>query len=349
MWEIRKRQAVRVISMLCTCIVLCVSVMAASALFVKLLPQSMAKAIYGRISQIDTSEEPSAEVSEGEVFNNQEEITIIDDTFGSVIIKDGTDYEGDAIFVSSVNLARYTKSQKPSIFVINQTKYTINTDQCLASAVSAGSIYAEGPTVLIYHTHGTESYAAGDTYEENDSFRSEIVTENVVAVGDAFAEELREFGVNVIHDTEMYDIDSYSNSYVNSKRAVKAWLSAYPSIRYVIDIHRDSVTLSDKQVKLISETDGEKVAQVMTVIGTDESGSDHTGWLKNFTAASHLQSAMNELYPTLARPIYLRTASFNQELSAGAMLIEIGSCGNTVKEAKAAARLAAKAMVAAFG
>ncbi|MDD4125120.1 MAG: stage II sporulation protein P [Eubacteriales bacterium] len=348
MWEIRKRQAVKAFSRLCTCIVLCVSVMIVSALFVKLLPKSMAKAIYGKLSSSVSSETESIETSEGEKLANPEEITIIDSTWGSVIIKDDTSYEGDAVFVSSVNLARYTKSQNPSIFVINQTNYTINTDKCIAAAVSAGCIYAEGPTVLIYHTHGTESYIEGDTYETGESFRSEDITENVVAVGEAFAEELRSHGINVIHDTEMYDKESYSESYTNSKKAVKAWLHMYPSICYVIDIHRDSVMMSEKQVKLISEINGENVAQVMIVVGTDESGSSHSGWLDNFTAAVHLQSKINELYPTLARPIYLRTASFNQELSAGALLIEIGSCGNTLEEALSCARLTAKAMAEAF-
>ena len=82
----------------------------------------------------------------------------------------------------------------------------------------------------------------------------------------------------------------------------------------------DSVVMNEKQVKLISEINGKNAAQIMLVVGTDEGGSSHGGWLGNFTAAVHLQNKINEMYPTLARPIYLRTASFNQDLSPGRCL-----------------------------
>jgi stage II sporulation protein P len=348
MWEIRKRQAVNIFSKLCTFMVICVIIMLVSALLVSLIPQSVASAIYNKFT-LPADIQSSGEESESDKGNDyEEEITVIDDSWLPIILKDETSYEGDAIPVSAVNLARYTKSQKPALFVINQTKYTINTDNCLKADVFAGSIFADSPTVLIYHTHGTESYAKGDTYEEGEIFRSDNTNENVVAVGAAFARELEKLGIKVIHDTEMYDKESYSTSYASSKKAVKAWLELYPSIKYVIDIHRDSVVMSDRQVKLISEIDGKRVAQIMLVVGTDEGGSSHTGWLDNFTAAVHLQSKMNEMYPTLARPIYLRTASFNQDLSPGAMLIEFGSCGNTLKEAIEAAKLTAEAMAEAL-
>lgn len=77
-------------------------------------------------------------------------------------------------------------------------------------------------------------------------------------------------------------------------------------------------------------------------------GSSHGGWLDNFTAAVHLQNKINEMYPTLARPIYLRTASFNQDLSPGALLIEFGSSCNTMEEEIGAAKLTAEAMAEAL-
>lgn len=352
MWEIRKRQAAKALGGICTYLVLCVSLMVIAALAVKLLPQSAARAIYEFRFLGHGESALSEEISDDDEKDKAPhpgETTVLDDSFYPIILKDASGYEGDATFVTAVSLARYTKSQTPKIFVSNQTSYTVNTDSALLANLVSGGLYAEGPTVLIYHTHGTESYLSGPTYEEGETFRSENTAENIVAVGEAFANELREYGVGVCHDTVMYDKENYSESYAKSKKAVQDWLSVFPSIRYVIDIHRDSVVLSDKQVKLIAEIDGETAAQIMIVVGTDEGGSAHTGWLDNFVTAVHLQSALNELYPTLARPIYLRAESFNQNSSAGALLLEIGSCGNTLEEAKTAAKLAARAMVAAFG
>ena len=51
---------------------------------------------------------------------------------------------------------------------------------------------------------------------------------------------------------------------------------------------------------------------------------------------------MNTLYPTLARPMTFRSSSYNQELSTGSLLVEVGTHGNTLQEALSAARLFAR-------
>ena len=123
---------------------------------------------------------------------------------------------------------------------------------------------------------------------------------------------------------------------------MKKYLLLYPSIKYIVDIHRDTVFNADgENKKPIVYIDGEATAQVMLVIGTDESGSTHKDWRTNLTLAAKLQQKFNE-YPTFARPVYLRKASYNQQLCSGAFLLEVGSCGNTVTEARRAAVIAAK-------
>ena len=79
----------------------------------------------------------------------------------------------------------------------------------------------------------------------------------------------------------------------------------------------------------------------MLVVGTNEGGAAHPNWRNNLTVAVRLQQTMNEMYPTLARPINLRTAAFNQMLTSGSMIIEVGSCGNTIEEAQNAAEMVA--------
>ena len=118
-------------------------------------------------------------------------------------------------------------------------------------------------------------------------------------------------------------------------------MQEYPDILYVIDIHRDSVFTEDKiNQKPIVYINGEATAQVMTVVGSDAAGSSHKQWKENLTLAAKLQTKFND-YPAFARPVYLRKASYNQQLSKGYLLLEIGSCGNTVEAARRAAVLAA--------
>lgn len=44
----------------------------------------------------------------------------------------------------------------------------------------------------------------------------------------------------------------------------------------------------------------------------------------------------------MARPITLRTARFNQQLTKGSLLVEVGGHGNSLEEALAGARLFAR-------
>lgn len=77
----------------------------------------------------------------------------------------------------------------------------------------------------------------------------------------------------------------------------------------------------------------------MLVIGTDAAGANHGAWRNNLSVGAKYQQYLNE-HPTFARPVYLRRASYNQQLCVGSMLLEVGSAANTLGEAKAAARLA---------
>ena len=193
--------------------------------------------------------------------------------------------------------------------------------------------YMEGePLVLVYHTHATESYR--DT-NDTGAFRSPEPERNVISVGEVLCRTLEKLGVPSAHITEAFDLESYNDAYYNSSAAVADFLEDHPSVQYVIDLHRDCVMSSDgKYVSALSDTDR---AQLMFVIGTDEGGSGHTEWQKNLTVALQLQARLWESDTSLMRPINLRSASFYQHTSPGALLIEFGSCGNTLAEAKSSA------------
>lgn len=227
----------------------------------------------------------------------------------------------------------------------NQTKYSpdLKSLAALPSPIEKRDRlyerYLEGePLVLVYHTHGTESYR--DT-NDSGAFRSEDCERNAVSVGEVLCAALEKAGIPSVHMTEPFDAESYNDAYYNSSNAVAEFLSEHPSVKYVIDLHRDCIMTEDGKYTAPTYTDGNGMsfAQIMFVVGTDEGGSGHTEWEKNLTVALHLQSALHKAYTGLMRPVNLRSPSFYQHTSPGAMLLEMGACGNSLEEAKRSAVL----------
>lgn len=197
---------------------------------------------------------------------------------------------------------------------------------------------AGGPSVLIVHTHGSESYINTENYTPSSDYRTLDTNYNVVSVGSRIAELLEAGGIGVIHDTTLHDYPSYTDSYNNSRDAVKAYLKLYPSIRLVLDIHRDAVeNSSGNQIGYTVNADGQKAARMMFVVGTDANGLPHPSWQKNMALAVKFYAQLEKTVSGICRPISFRSQRFNQDLSAGAMLIEMGAAGNTRQEALLAA------------
>ena len=226
------------------------------------------------------------------------------------------------------------------VYLYNRTGYELD-----ASVLSQGQVQVEmgeGPQILIIHTHGSESYSQtdGDIYEESDPYRTTDCTHNVVKVGEEMATVFRAHGFQVLHDTTLYDYPAYNGAYERSKAAVAQWLEEYPTIQVVLDVHRDALVGNNGEVyKLVSTEAGQKVAQVMLVVGTDDGGANHPGWKNNLAFAVELQKELVRGYSSLARPIVLRSSSYNQQLRPGYLLVEVGGHGNTLTEAIAGARM----------
>ena len=197
------------------------------------------------------------------------------------------------------------------------------------------------PQVLIIHTHGSEAYTPTEenSYMESDPYRTEDKTRNVIKVGDVLAEVLQSKGIGVIHDRELYDSPSYTGSYTRSGEAVEKYLEQYPSISVVIDLHRDALGSGDTAYKTRAEPSLGSCAQIMLLVGTGENGLYHPNWQENMTLALFIQQAMEQRYPSLARPLAVKSERYNQHLSTGALIVEVGTNGNTLEEALTAIRL----------
>ncbi len=197
--------------------------------------------------------------------------------------------------------------------------------------------YGDGaPLVLIYHTHGSEAYTLppGESYHSTGNYRSDEADVSVVGVGDEIADVLSSYGISVLHDRTRYDDPSYNAAYMRSGDALEQYLEKYPSLVYLLDIHRDAVQDGDgNQFKLVAKEDP-RAAQLSLVMGVN-----HNGWEENLKLAAAVQRTIQASYPTLMRPISLLNANYNQNFSRGAMLLEVGAAGNSPDEAKYAARL----------
>lgn len=239
------------------------------------------------------------------------------------------------------------------LYLYNRTALEVDLASALHQNLTFSLAPAEaGPQILIIHTHTTEAYTPDgvDVYAPSDNnTRTLEEPYNMLRVGDEMEGVFTEMGLSVIHDRGIYDYPAYAGAYGRSGEAVKKYLEQYPTIKLVLDVHRDALVGNDGTVyKAVTTVDRVKTAQVMVVVGTDDGGSEHPNWRENLSLGARLQKNLDTLYPTLARPMALRKSAYNQNLCPGSLLVEVGTHGNTLQEALAGARDFARAAGAVF-
>lgn len=204
------------------------------------------------------------------------------------------------------------------------------------------------PQVLIYHTHTTESFEpyTRDYYDKSFSCKTTDTTKNMVAVGNAICQQLEDAGISYLHDTNVHDYPSYNGSYQSSRETVEEILEKYPSIKIVLDVHRDGIEKSDgTRLAPIAEIDGKRAAQIMIISCCDDGDEEMPNYMENFKYASLLQSQLETDYEGLTRPVLFDYRHYNQDLSTGGLLIEVGSHGNSIDEAVYSGELVGKSIV----
>lgn len=192
---------------------------------------------------------------------------------------------------------------------------------------------AEGPQILIYHTHSQEAFA--DSEEGN-------ISDTIVGMGNYLTELLEnKYGYNVIHNTSVFDmIDGVldrNTAYNLAETEISSILAANPTVEVVIDLHRDGL---DGE-KLVTQIDGKQVAKIMFFNGLSRTARNgNVDYLpnpyieENLAFSFQLQIKAQEYYPGFTRHIYLQSLRYNLHLKPRALLIEAGSQLNTVEEEK---------------
>ena len=286
----------------------------------------------------------SAELEQPPADSGSGEDAAQDDEEGTVLSQPVT--TGELKVTENGVTARTLKPSDPSGYTVCGNVYINNgssaaLDASMLSGGYAASLGAQGPQVLIIHTHATESYTmpAGAEYEASDTFRTTDTRCNMVRIGDEMAQVMSEAGLGVVHDRSLYDYPSYSGSYDRSLKAIEEYLQRYPTISFVLDVHRDAVQdANGNQFKLLCGED-RNAAQLEFVIGSNGGGLSHEQWRENLKLACAVQETLYRDHPTLMRPITVRNSRYNQHKTTGSLLVEVGTAGNSLEEAVNAARL----------
>lgn len=261
--------------------------------------------------------------------------------------------ETPLLFADNGVQARTLAPVSPEGYVVTGDVYINNrSDNSFDQSLFDGSFAArlseeEGPKVLIIHTHGSEAYTMppGQEYEASGDCRTTDPAFNVVRVGDELAGVLEDAGIGVIHDDTLHDYPEYSGAYGRSLTAAERIMEEHPSISLVLDVHRDAISDADgSPYKVVSNVAGVNAAQMSFIIGTDGGGLEHPDWRENLKLAAAVQQKLADRFPTLMRPISVRNSRYNQHVSPGALLVEMGAAGNSLDEALLSARLLGEAI-----
>ena len=219
-------------------------------------------------------------------------------------------------------LPSFSPDDATLLHITNYPDYTLDVPAMLTAPLS-WDLTTAAPSVLLVHTHACEGYEGTADYRTTDK------TQNMVSVGEALAQSLRSKGIAVLHDTTLHDDPYYDGAYFRCRDTIEQYLQQYPSIQMVIDLHRDAYTdSSGNQASGAITVNGVTTSRLMFLVGTDADGWNHPDWSQNLSTALKLQTILEKKYPGLCRPICMRSSAFNQDLSRGMLLIEVGPAGD---------------------
>ena len=234
-----------------------------------------------------------------------------------------------------------------NITVRNTTpSHSINIESSLSGELVFSPEDITKPTVLIFHTHTTESYEMLDEgwFTNSYSTRSNDPDRNMVRVGTAICEELEKSGIGYIHDTDIHDAQ-YTGAYDRSREKIDKILQENPTIQIVLDVHRDAIHNSETtRTKPVTTINGRKAAQIMIICGCDDGTDILPDYMGNLRFASYLQNAIEKDNKGITRPMLFDYRFYNQDLAEASLVIEFGALANDIEQVRYSAELAGRSI-----
>lgn len=194
-------------------------------------------------------------------------------------------------------------------------------------------VFGDEPAVLIVHTHATESYLPAS----EGNFHTTKSENSVRDVGSVLAQTLKDEGIASVHDETLHDNPSYSQSYSRSYVTIEQLLKKYPTIKCVIDLHRDAIS-SESKASTVS-IGGKQCARYSFVVSNAvPTYNSNLKFIKqlNRTAATDFNGFEGKIIE--------RGYRYNQDLSSHYMLLEIGYNRNDIEEARNTAQVFGKVL-----
>ena len=226
-----------------------------------------------------------------------------------------------------------------------KVKIKNETDYTLTQEMLTPDITIENKNIVLFHTHSCESYTSSDAYPytPTGNFRTTDLNFTVTRVGTELENKLKEYGYNVIHNTDYHDYPAYNGSYTRSLKTVENIIQTTQS-DIIIDVHRDAIGSRSDYAPTVKIGDNEVAAQIMFVVGTNAGGLWHPNWNQNLKFAIKIQEKAEEMYPGLFKPIMLTKSRYNQHTGKHASIIEVGATGNTLEQCLTSMKYLAKVM-----
>lgn len=290
-------------------------------------------------------DKPETILSQYSVVFTENDDNLSETVSESALPTENSNEQGIAEAENNVTLPTKEQIKSASNMKINNaTNYNVNLEAMCGDELGF-SVDSDAPQVLVMHTHTTECYDGDEMNGETERNTDDNV--NVVAVGNEICSVLESYGIKTVHDITYHDYPSYQGSYTRALKTIEKQLENNPSIKIVLDVHRDAFVYSDgSKLSVRCNQNGISTAQVMIVAGTDSMGLQHDNWRENLKFAAKIQNAAEIMYPGLMRPVNLRTERFNEHATLGSLILEVGSNGNTLDEAKEGGRDVARAIAA---
>lgn len=183
------------------------------------------------------------------------------------------------------------------------------------------------PIIYLYNTHQLENY-------NNKNLSIYNITPNVLMASYILKEKLNKNGIStIVEDTNLSEFLNlnhwnYASSYKATRMLLLEKMNKYDSLKYFIDIHRDSVNRNSTTVTI----NNKNYAKILFVIGLE-----HKNYEYNLEVTNKLNDLIKEDYPSLTKGIYKKSGKgvdgiYNQDVDKNCILIEIGGVDNTIEE-----------------